>query len=117
MPMPCSRKRPRRNAPNPRAGRNCCCCRRARRLHSQPALFCVEYALARYWQSLGLAPRALIGHSVGEYVAAAIAGVFPVEAAVRLVARRGSLMQALPAGSMLAVRAAASSVVPRLPEG
>ncbi len=70
---------------------------------TQPALFCVEYAYARCWQARGLQPAALIGHSVGEYVCAVLAGVFTLADAGRLVARRGALMQAQPPGSMLAV--------------
>jgi glutamate-1-semialdehyde aminotransferase/malonyl CoA-acyl carrier protein transacylase/aryl carrier-like protein len=81
---------------------------------AQPAIFSVEYALAVLWQHRGLRPDAMIGHSVGEFVCAVLAGVISLQDALWLVASRGRLMQELPAGSMLAVGAAAAALEERL---
>jgi acyl transferase domain-containing protein len=83
---------------------------------TQPALFVTEYAVARLWMSWGIQPAAMIGHSVGEYVAACLAGVFSLDDGLRLIAERGRLVQQQPKGSMLAVMAREDAVRPLLDE-
>ncbi|WP_326705311.1 polyketide synthase [Streptomyces cyaneofuscatus] len=81
---------------------------------TQPALFAVEYALAVLLHARGLEPDAMVGHSIGEYVAAALAGVMEVDDALRLVADRGALVESLPPGAMAAVFLPEAELVPRL---
>lgn len=73
--------------------------------YTQPAMFVIEYAVAKLWMGWGITPAAFVGHSIGEFVAAHLAGVFSLEDGLRLIATRGRMMSELPRGSMLAVRA------------
>ncbi|MBW4434620.1 MAG: SDR family NAD(P)-dependent oxidoreductase [Pelatocladus maniniholoensis HA4357-MV3] len=80
-------------------------------LYTQPALFALEYSLAQLWQSWGIKPSAVMGHSVGEYVAAVVAGIFSLEDGLKLVASRARLMQSLPqVGEMVAVLAGEETI-------
>lgn len=81
---------------------------------AQPALFTIEYSLAQLWISRGIRPQAMIGHSIGEFVAATIGGTFSLEDALELVVMRGRLMQSLPGGTMLSVRLPEKDVRPLL---
>ncbi|RCJ26207.1 beta-ketoacyl synthase [Nostoc minutum NIES-26] len=77
---------------------------------AQSAIFVIEYALAKLWQSWGVEPQAAIGHSIGEYVAATLAEVFSLEDALSLVAARGQIMQQLSTGAMLSIPLPADKV-------
>ena len=77
---------------------------------SQPSLFVIDYALARLWLSWGVQPAAMIGHSIGEYVAACLAGVFSLEEALQVVGARAALMRTVPSGAMLAIALPAREV-------
>jgi acyl transferase domain-containing protein len=81
---------------------------------TQPALFVIEYALAQLWLRWGVRPKAMIGHSIGEYVAACLSGVLTLADALALVAARGRMMSHLPPGAMLAVECAEQDVRPLL---
>jgi len=79
---------------------------------TQPALFVIEYALAKLWMAWGVRPKAMIGHSIGEYVAACLSGVLTLEDALELVALRGRLIQQQPEGAMLGVALGEESLRP-----
>ena len=79
--------------------------------YTQPALFAIEYALYKLWQSWGIKPDGVLGHSVGEYVSACVAGVYSLEEGIKLIAERGRLMQSLPQkGAMAAIFASIETV-------
>ena len=82
--------------------------------NTQPALFVIEYALAQLWMSWGIRPVAMVGHSIGEYVAACLSGVFSLEDALKIVADRGKLMQGVERGAMLSVVLPESDLTPKL---
>ncbi|PZU94480.1 MAG: beta-ketoacyl synthase [Pseudanabaena sp.] len=81
---------------------------------AQPAIFAIAYALAQQWIAWGVKPKAMIGHSIGEYVAACLSGVMTLEEALKLVAIRGKLMQQLPSGAMLAIPLTEQEIAPLL---
>ena len=83
-------------------------------LCTQPALFVIEYALAKLLGKWGVHPQAMIGHSIGEYVAACLAGVFTLDEALQLIATRARLMQELPGGFMLSVPLPEAEILPLL---
>jgi acyl transferase domain-containing protein len=84
---------------------------------AQPALFALEYALARMWMHFGITPIGMIGHSLGEFVAACLADVFTLEDALRMIAFRGQLMQSMPRGSMLSVGLGEEELLPMIGGG
>ncbi len=84
---------------------------------TQPAIYALSYSLAQVWLAAGIRPDRLIGHSIGEFVAATIAGVFDFEDALKLVATRGDLVSKLPRGQMLSVLASETQLSRFLPGG
>lgn len=84
---------------------------------AQPALFVVEYAMAHWWMRRGVRPAVMLGHSLGEYVAACLAGVFRLEDALRVAALRGRLLQSMPPGAMTAVPLSQAELAPFLTGG
>lgn len=85
--------------------------------YTQPVIFAISYSLAKLWESKNIMPSALVGHSIGEFVAACIAGVLSLEDAVKVVVKRGELISKLHTGSMLSIRTSAERIQPMLPEG
>lgn len=88
-----------------------------RTLYSQPIIFSVEYALYKFWESLNVVPSVVIGHSIGEYVAAVVAGVISLEDAVKLVSARGRLMDSVEEKGLMATIFASESTVIKMLEG
>ncbi len=84
--------------------------------YTQPALFAIELALANLWMYWGIMPHAMVGHSIGEYVAACLSGVFSVEDALSIIYYRGRLMQEMPEGSMLTIPLTEEEIQPYLNE-
>lgn len=84
---------------------------------TQPALFVIEYALSKLWMSWGIKPTLLCGHSIGEFVAAHLAGIFSLEDALHLITMRGKLVSELPGGSMLSVRSNIEDLKDLVPTG
>jgi len=84
--------------------------------YTQPALFAVEYALSKLYEVWGIRPQAMVGHSIGEYVAAVLAGVMSLEDALKVVSARGRLMQEMSAGAMLSVALSETELQPLLNE-
>ena len=84
---------------------------------AQPALFVIEYAMAHWWMRRGVRPSVMMGHSLGEYVAACLAGVFRLEDALRVAALRGRLLQSMPPGAMTAVPLSQAELAPFLVDG
>ena len=82
--------------------------------YTQPALFTIEYSLAQLWMSMGVQPQAFVGHSVGEFVGACLAGVFSLKEALPLISLRAKLVRGLPSGSMLSVRCSAEEILDKL---
>ncbi len=81
---------------------------------TQPAVFTIEYAMTQLLMGWGITPQAMLGHSIGEYVAACVAGVLPLDQALALVAYRGQLMDGMPLGQMVAVPLPEAAVLPEL---
>jgi acyl transferase domain-containing protein/acyl carrier protein len=84
--------------------------------YAQPSLFAIEYGLAKLWQSWGIRPARMIGHSVGEYVAACLAGVFSLEDAVKLICARGAAMQEQAPGAMMSIPLGEAELSALLPD-
>lgn len=84
--------------------------------YTQPCIFAVSYSLSQVWMDMGIKPMLLCGHSIGEFVAAHLAGVFSLEDALKTVAKRGALVANLPRGSMLSVRCSEEEILKWIPD-